>query len=161
MEKANIDTTLKINEYPEKKLVTMNEDKISFKLKNSLSELDTLYKNLEQFGKSLGLSIKCELHCKLALEELFSNIISYGYVNNAEHWIKFTISHENETIILHIEDDGIPFNLSEAASPDLECALEERKIGGLGVHLIKNFANDIVYQRCGNKNVVTLKLNLE
>jgi len=139
----------------------MNKGMTSFKLKNSLRELDTLFKNLEQIENSFGLSKKSKFHCELALEELFTNIIFYGYTDNTEHWIKFTISRENGALILRVEDDGIYFNCTELAGPDLECSLEERNSRGLGIHLIKHCVDDIVYQRCGNKNVVTLKLNLK
>jgi anti-sigma regulatory factor (Ser/Thr protein kinase) len=141
-------------------MMAMTEERISFKLKNRLSELETLYRNLEQFGNSLGLSEKTIFRSKLALDELFTNIISYGYTNNDEHWIEITVSHENETLILRIEDEGIFFNPTENERTGLECSLEECEIGGLGIHITKHFMDDISYQRCGNKNVVTLKINL-
>lgn len=138
----------------------MSEEKISFKLKNRPSELETLYRNLEQFGNALGLPKKRMLHSKLVLDELFTNIITHGYTKDAERWIEITISHEDGTLILRIEDDGMFFNPLKAERPDIGCSLEECKIGGLGVHLTMHFINDINYQRLGNKNVVTLKINL-
>ncbi len=138
----------------------MTEEKISFKLKNRLSELETLYRNLEQFGNSIGLSEKNIFRSKLALDEMFTNIISYGSTNTEEHWIEITISHENETLILRIEDEGIFFNPTENERTGLECSLEDFEVGGLGIHITKHFMDDISYQRCGNKNVVTLKINL-
>jgi len=135
----------------------MNGSKISLELRNSLSELDTVRRNLEELGKSLGLSKKSIFQINLAMEEVFSNIISYAYTDNGEHWIKVTIAHEKDTLILRIEDDGIPFNTCEVATPDLECSLEERPTGGLGCYLMRCFMDDIVYERRGNKNVLTMK----
>jgi len=134
----------------------MAEDKISFKLKNNLSELDTLLRNLENFCVQLGLSAKCHCEIDLVSEELFTNIISYGYRDDAEHWIKMTISYAHGILTMRIEDDGIPFNPLEAKSPDLDSSLEERSIGGLGVHLAKHFTKDVVYERRGDKNILTL-----
>lgn len=139
----------------------MGKGKISFKLKNRPSELETLYRNLEQFGNSLGLPKKSMLHSKLALDELFTNIITHGYANDAERWIEITMSHEDGSLILCIEDDGVFFNPLKAERPDIGCSLEECKIGGVGVHLTKHFIDDINYQRLGNKNVVTLTINLK
>ena len=135
----------------------MVESKISFQLKNNLSELEMLEEKLDQFLKQLGLTKKCFCEINLVLEELFTNIISYGYSDKAEHWVTFTLSHDNGMIIMQIEDDGVPFNPTDKADPDLECALEERKIGGLGIHLIKKIMDDVIHQRCEGKNILTLK----
>jgi len=57
----------------------------SFELKSSLDELDQLCQNLETFGKKFGLSKKLIFEINLALDELFTNIISYGFKDNQEH----------------------------------------------------------------------------
>ena len=139
----------------------MAKNKVSFKLKSKLSELDTLCQNLEKFGQSIGLSSKCMFEANLALDELFTNIISYGFNDNKEHTIEIEISLQNNKLIFHIEDDGIPFNPIEVDEPDLECTIEECKIGGLGIHLAKNLMDEVCYQRCKEKNILTLKKNIK
>jgi anti-sigma regulatory factor (Ser/Thr protein kinase) len=106
----------------------MTEGSFSFELRNSLSELDTLCRNLERFGGTLGLSQRTIFKVNLALEELVSNI---------------------------------PFNPIEAEEPDCGCPVEERLIGNLGIHLCKQFMDDLIYERRGNKNIVTLKKSVE
>ncbi|UCH21610.1 MAG: ATP-binding protein [Deltaproteobacteria bacterium] len=135
--------------------------KTSFKLKNNLSELDTLCRNLQQFGNSLGLTKKCIFQINLALDELFTNIISYGYPDSADHWINIAISHENGTLIIRIEDTGVPFDPDSVKTPELIDKIEDCRVGGLGIHLIKKLMDEIVYERCGNKNILTLKKNIE
>jgi serine/threonine-protein kinase RsbW len=88
----------------------MAKNKVSFKLKSKLSELDKLCQHLERFGESIGLSPKCIFEANLALDELFTNIISYGFKDKREHTIEVTISHQNNKLIFNIEDDGVPFN---------------------------------------------------
>ena len=139
----------------------MAKNKVSFKLKSKLSELDTLCQHLERFGESIGLSPNCIFEANLALDELFTNIITYGFNDNKEHTIEVTISHKNNKLVLNIEDDGIPFNPTEVDMPDLECTIEECKIGGLGIHLAKNLMDEVCYQRCKEKNVLTLKKNVK
>ena len=138
----------------------MAENKLSFELKNKLSELDTLEEKVHGFSGHLGLTEKSNCKINLVLEELFTNIVSYGYSDDSEHEIQFTITHENGNLTIQIEDDGIPFNPADASDPDLECILEERKIGGLGIHLIKKLMDDVLYQRCGEKNVLILKKDI-
>ena len=139
----------------------MPQYKISFELKNSLSELDTLREHLEQYAESTGLSQKCTFEINLALEEIFTNIFSYGFTDNSEHWIKIKISYDDETLIIRIEDDGVPFNPVAAEKPDMKSPVEERKIGGLGIHLIKQFMDEIAYERIGDHNFLTMKKTIQ
>lgn len=139
----------------------MAKNKITFKLKNKLSELDTLCQNLERFGESIGLSPKFIFETNLALDELFTNIISYGYSDKKVHTITVEISLQNNELLFRIEDDGLPFNPTEVEEPDLGCSIEECKIGGLGIHLAKNLMDEVCYQRCKEKNILTLKKNIQ
>jgi len=135
----------------------MTTEKISFELENHLSELDALEKRLRRFSKRLGLTEKCYHEINLVLEELFTNIVSYGYMDHAQHLIKITISHDRGTLVMVVEDDGVPFDPVEASSQDLECPLEKRKTGGVGIHLIKTLVDEVGYQRRENRNMLTLK----
>jgi serine/threonine-protein kinase RsbW len=138
----------------------MTKKAYSFKLKSSLSELDNLCLNLETFGEKFGLSKKLIFEINLALDELFTNIISYGFSDDDEHTIKVTITPQEDEICLCIEDDGVPFNPIEFEAPDVACSVENCKIGGLGIHIIRKLMDDICYERCEGKNVLTLKKNI-
>ena len=135
-------------------------DKLSFELKNNLSELDALEEKIHGFSGQLGLTEKSNCKINLVLEELFTNIVSYGFSDQSEHQIQFTITHDNGRLTIQIEDDGIPFNPMDVSDPDLECTIEEREIGGLGIHLIKNLMDDVLYQRCEEKNILILKKDI-
>lgn len=132
-----------------------------FKLKSDLAELDTLSKHVQKFGSSIGLSKKFLFEINLALDELFTNIISYGYQDDKDHLIEITITPLNNSLELCIEDDGVPFNLIDVADPDLPCDIESCKIGGLGIHLIKNLMDEVCYKRAKGKNRLTLKKELK
>ena len=138
----------------------MAKKKYSFELKSSLSELDNLCLKLETFGAKMGLSKKLIFEINLALDELFTNIISYGFNDEEEHKIKVTITPQKEEICLCIEDDGVPFNPIDFETPDVACSVDDCKIGGLGIHIMRKLMDDICYERCGDKNVLTLKKNL-
>ena len=139
----------------------MIADRVSIELRNSLSELDTLCQSLQQFGEALSLSSKALFQICLAIEEIVSNIISYGYTDDAVHWIKIAILHEQGILIIRLEDDGIPFDPLWAQEPDCECPVEERKVGNLGIHLCKKVMDEMIYERCGNKNILTLKKDIK
>ena len=139
----------------------MNQEKISLEFKNILSELDHLRETVESLGKSFSVSKKGIFQINLALEEVFTNIVSYGYRDKAAHWIKITIWHQNGMLNICVEDDGIPFNPLEGETPDLKCPIEDRPIGGLGCHFMKCFMDDVHYKRKDDKNVLTMKKSLK
>ena len=139
----------------------MIADGVSLKLRNSLSELDALGQKLRQFGGELGLSSKALFQICLAVEEIVDNIISYGYTDDAVHWINITISHKQGILIIRLQDDGIPFNPLWAQEPDCECPVEERKVGNLGIHLCKKVMDEMNYERFGDKNVLIMKKDLK
>ena len=129
----------------------------AFKLKNDLAELDRLCQNCESIGESIGMSKKMIFEMNLALDEMFTNIISYGYKDDKEHIIKVNINAENNELLMRIEDDGIPFNPVMAEEPDLECRIEDCRIGGLGIHLIKKLMDEVRYERVNDVNILYLK----
>jgi anti-sigma regulatory factor (Ser/Thr protein kinase) len=111
-------------------------------------------------AKKIGLSKKLIFEINLALDELFTNIISYGFKDEEEHIIKVTIKPQNEELCLCIEDDGVPFNPIDFETPDVACSVENCKIGGLGIHIMRKLMDEICYQRCDDKNILTLKKTL-
>jgi len=134
----------------------MAED-FSYTFKNDLSELDRLGREVDRFGQLLGLNKKCLFEIHLALEEHFTNVVSHGYQDAHEHTIKVSLAHANNRIEIKIEDDGIPFNPLEISAPDVRCGIEDRKIGGLGIHIAKHCVDKVEYQRKNDRNVLILK----
>ena len=134
---------------------------VSFELRNNLSELATLSEKMESVGQALNLSRRCLFEMNLALDELFTNILSYGFQDQSEHFIRVNISADHDVLTVVLEDDGMAFNPVDRIPPELPCTLDECKVGGLGIHLVKNLMDEVVYSRCGNKNVLTLKKAIE
>lgn len=131
--------------------------KIAFELSNDLSELDALCQHLAQFCKAAGITEKEQFQINLALDELFTNIISHGFKDDKEHRVVITADHADGEVVLTIEDDGVPFNPLDLPTPDLKCPLKEREVGGLGITLIKAFMDQIHYHRIADKNVTTMR----
>ena len=134
----------------------MNEG-LEFKLNSTLSALEKLSEALTNFGRRNGLASKVVHDLNLALEEIFTNIISYGYSDNREHEIKVRLSAQPGEIRVTVEDDGRPFNPLEVPEPDTTKPLEERIVGGLGIYLVRKLMDGLEYKRQGNKNLLTIK----
>jgi sigma-B regulation protein RsbU (phosphoserine phosphatase) len=136
-------------------------DTLEIRLKNKVSELDGVNQTLREFGHRHGLASKVIHDLNLALEEILTNIISYGYTDNREHEIKVRLSAQLGEVSVEIEDDGQPFNPLEAPEPDITKPLEERKIGGLGIHLVRKLMDSLEYKRQGERNLLTIKKKTE
>ena len=129
----------------------------SFKLKIDLSELKTLTRQLQAFGKSTKLSEGSILKINICLEELFTNIVSYGYEDKLESLIIFTLTLLDDELTIKVEDDGIPFNALTVKNPEMVDDLNIIQIGGFGVYIVKELMDDICYKRYRGKNHLTLK----
>jgi sigma-B regulation protein RsbU (phosphoserine phosphatase) len=92
----------------------------------------------------------------MALDEFLNNIISYAYKDDQHHAIQITSERVDDSVVITIIDDGIPFNPFTSAPPDTTAGIEERDVGGLGIHLVKEMMDEVSYQRRVNQNVVKI-----
>jgi len=134
------------------------KQKKSIRFKNNLSELEKLNLVLAEFGERYHLPSKVLFNLNLALEEILTNIISYGYDDREEHEIIVRLSLEQGELTAEVEDDGLPFNPLEAPEPDLNKPLEERPVGGLGIHLVRKLMDELAYQRQEGRNLLLFKI---
>lgn len=128
-------------------------------IKNDLNEIETLGQFIAAFAERHHIPQKLALQVNLALEELVTNTISYGYEDQGEHEIYLNLEFENDQLRAEMVDDGRPFNPVEAIPPDLDVPLENRPIGGLGIHLVKNMFDSLEYRREENRNYLILCKN--
>ena len=126
-------------------------------LKNDLSEIARVAEAIETHGESRGWPAKWILNVNLSLDELITNIVSYGYLGSEEHEIRVTLTEQGGALVVVVEDDGIAFDpFTAVPEPDLEASLEERGIGGLGVYFVKTLMDEATYERADNRNRITL-----
>lgn len=135
----------------------MSDKAISMEIKNDIDELETVQNGAARFCANIGLTRKDCFQIKVVVEEIFVNIVNYGYPDGGEHWINVSLAFEGGAVILGFEDDGIEFNPLEEEGPDVESPLNEREEGGLGLHLTCKMMNEMIYKRRKNKNCLILK----
>ncbi len=113
---------------------------------------------LSVYGTENKFSPKFTNELNLVLEELVTNTISYGYTDDKEHFIEidFNLKEKDNELEIKIMDDAVPFNPLDRPAPDVNKPAEERSIGGLGIHLVKNLTDNISYRREDNYNILTL-----
>jgi sigma-B regulation protein RsbU (phosphoserine phosphatase) len=128
---------------------------------NNLNELAVAMAALEDFCHNAGVDKGVAQTAELVLEELLSNIISYAYLDSEEHRINVRLAVTGRVLQMKITDNGIPFNPFVHDEPDLESSIDEREVGGLGIHLVRNMMDDYSYARLDECNVVTLSKRLQ
>ena len=139
----------------------MVSQEYKFRLKNDLSELNALHLHLNKWGQGIGLPADAIPRINICLDELFTNIVSYGFDDDREHIIEFSLDGDNGLVTINIEDNGIPFNPLEKIDPDFPENVESAKIGGLGIMIIRKLMDGVLYERRDGKNRLTMRKNIQ
>lgn len=139
----------------------MSPATLSLTLANDLAEIPRLAESVEAFCEPFGPTMKDILGLQLALEEIVANVIKHGYRDGQPH--KFTVdlsSVSPDRIRAVITDDAPAYDPFSRAEVDITLPLEDRPIGGLGVHLVKKLMDVSRYERLDGKNLLTIERRL-
>lgn len=131
-------------------------NRLHLKLESQLSSLHELEAAIEEFGSAHEWPPDLLFRVQLSLEELVANVINHGY-GESGHKFEVTIASTEEALTIELTDSARPFNpLADAPEATVDAALEDRPIGGLGVHLVRTMMDEMRYERDGGKNRLTL-----
>lgn len=128
--------------------------------RHGYEELPDLVAAVEALGERDNWPGELTFRVSLVIDELVQNVVDYS--RQAEPVdVKVEVTSMEEDLVIEIIDEGIPFDpLTEAPEPDLTSAIEDRPIGGLGVHFTKTLMDNVEYCRESGKNhlkIVTSK----
>lgn len=128
----------------------------NFAIANRMAELDRLNAELDAFFGRAAIAEDTAFTIRLAVEEIVTNQIKYGFPAGGEHGIALSLRPEDGRWVLAVEDDGAEFDPLKAPEPNLSAPIEGRPIGGLGLHLVKAMTDHVVYTRANGKNILTV-----
>ncbi|MCX6893184.1 MAG: ATP-binding protein [Verrucomicrobia bacterium] len=128
------------------------------RFQNRIAELSRVTQEAVQFIEARGVGEQASYIANLAIEEMVTNTLKYGYDDTAVHQILLRIEVHHAAVVLVIEDDGHEFDPLKAAEPDLNTPTEQRAPGGLGIHLVRKLAERLEYQRCDGRNRLTVRI---
>ncbi len=123
---------------------------------NELSQLAVLSDFVTLTSKEIGLDERMCMRLNLALEEAVTNVILYAYSDEKNKDITIRMETNDNRLKITLIDSGIAFDPTAKATPDTTLPLNERPIGGLGIHLIKQLMTEVTYSREENKNILTM-----
>ena len=130
---------------------------LSLRIETRREELWRLDAAVEDLAQAEGWPPDLVFQIKLVLEELGINIVNHGHDDGLSHEIEIELTSNADALTIEITDDGRPFDpMTDAPPPDLDSALEDRPVGGLGIHLVLTMMDEIRYRREQDKNRLTL-----
>ena len=128
-----------------------------FVLHGRLGELKRLAAETAKFCREHSLGDEVEFDLNLVLEELFANAVNHGGCAGMENAVQVRLQLLDDGVYAEYSDRGRPFDPFTAPEPNLDARLDERKVGGLGVHLVRQLMRDLEYRRAGDWNRITMR----
>ena len=141
-------------------------------LPNDVAAVPRLAEFIDQACEAAGLDMGITMQMNLAAEEAVVNVMSYAYPQGTKGDIEISLritdsnltdelrnpNSESRIFTLTIKDSGVPFDPTAKADADTTLSAEERSIGGLGIHLVRQLMDDISYERTADgKNILTMR----
>ena len=131
----------------------------------NLHDLEQIGTWVDDFVQRWSLPSSTAFAIQLCCEEVFSNIVRHGLKEGAfadigEEGVKLYLDHGNRAVILRIDDQAEAFDPLAVDSPAHPQSLADASVGGLGIHLVRKFAQDVHYERRGQTNRLTMRFDL-
>lgn len=124
-------------------------------------QLDTVQGFVDEALAEVYCAPETQLQLQIAVEELFVNIASYAYApGSGEAVIGCQVEQEPPSVTIQFRDWGKPFNPLAKEDADITLSAEDRKIGGLGIYMVKNSMDAVNYTYEDGQNILTIRKNL-
>ena len=132
----------------------------SIELTNDIKQVSQLTAFVDEVCEIVGVDMSTTMSLNLALEEAVVNVMDYGYPAGQVGHIEVKALANEMTLTFVISDDGIPFDPTAKSEVDTTLSVEQRPIGGLGIHLVRTIMDSINYERTRGRNILTLRKKL-
>ena len=130
---------------------------LTLRIPNRVEELSGVSEAVEKLGREEDWTPDVSYAVVLALEEVATNVVRHGGGEEGTSEIEIEVSSTDEEVRVEVRDSGKPFDpFHDAPEPDVDAALEDRKIGGLGVHFVRVLMDEASYRREDDRNHVTM-----
>jgi serine/threonine-protein kinase RsbW len=124
--------------------------------RNQLPDVGRVVTVFQEFAKKRALPDAVRRRAVTAVDEVLNNVISYAYPEDGERVITIRFVDDRRRLTVTVQDDGVAFDPLAQAAPDASATLDEREVGGLGIHIVRRLASDVRYERRDEKNLLTI-----
>jgi sigma-B regulation protein RsbU (phosphoserine phosphatase) len=125
-------------------------------LRSNLAEVPRLGQFQKDIYTKLGLNQSLASQLRLAVEEAVVNVMEYAYPTGTQGNVEVKMMSDGHSLKVVITDSGVPFDPTVRERTDITLAAEERQIGGLGIHLVRELMDGINYEHTNGLNILTL-----
>ena len=119
-----------------------------------------MFEFVSEFLTARGLPLSNAFPLELTLEELFTNVLKYGKGGDDEVAVRLGLDG-NRIVLSFVEFHVEPFDITKIPEPDLTAPAHQRRAGGMGIHLVKKFADRVTYEHEGGVSVTTITKSVE
>ncbi len=152
------DLTMLAIQYTREKLVERYQNSLT--LDNDVKQVPQLYEFVNDVCRAIGFDETTTAAMNLALEEAVVNVMTYAYPLGTKGTVNIVAISDDVCVKFIISDNGAPFDPTVVAEVDTTLSAEDRKIGGLGIYLVRQLMDSVNYERVDGYNVLTLRKNL-
>ena len=128
---------------------------------NEMENIEKVTMFVEETCESLNFDMETTMKLNLAIEEAVVNVINYAYPKNVKGIINLVAQANDNRLKFVISDKGRPFDPTARQEINTNLPIEDRQIGGLGIHLIRKIMDSINYERIEDENILTLRKNFK
>jgi len=128
-------------------------------LKNDITDIPQLSAFIDAFAEEAGLDFSLTMSLNLAIEEAVVNVMLYAYPQGMQGKVNLSAEAEGTDVKFVLSDTGKPFDPTEKKEVDTTLEVEDRPIGGLGIHLVRQIMDKVEYKYTDGMNVLTMYKN--
>ena len=129
-------------------------------LHNDIQQVSRLSDFIDEIAQEKGLGMDVASSVNLALEEAVVNVINYAYPEGVDGTMEIDVTEKGKVLTFTLIDSGKTFDPTARGEVDITAGVEDRPIGGLGIHLIRTIMDHVEYERKDGKNVLTMNKNI-
>ena len=141
-----------VDRYSKRAQAVPPEAYVEIELVNNESQIAPVHDQINLFSETWGIPADVQFQIAVSVEEYIVNLFHYGYADTHRHLIHITMTRTKSGLAVEIFDDGQPFNPLTAPEVDLTSSIEDRQIGGLGIHIIRAYMDQLSYQSSNSVN---------
>ncbi len=133
----------------------------SITLTNDIQQVPQLADFVDMVCEEVGMDMAVAIQMNLAMEEAVVNVMDYAYPSGTVGKVTIEAESDDDQLQFTIIDSGTPFDPTAKEEVDTTLSAEERPIGGLGIHLVRQLMDSINYERIDGKNILTLRKKID
>ena len=127
----------------------------------TIENMDTVTAFVDDFLDQIACPMKSRIQINIVIDEIFGNICHYAYKDSiGAVTVRVESGNTPKAVFLTFTDNGIPYNPLETEDPDITSSSEERKIGGLGIYLVKKNMDEMKYEYVDQQNRLWMEKRL-